>query len=251
MRPGDHFRFPWQPQLGQVLRAVLEPEATPEVSHEDPLPTAACGLSDQRLDRHARAQRGSGCACSALGRPAHTLVSSYGKTRGQTQLVPAPCAAQATCCALETRQSGECRAASASTEEEHGAVCPCLPGPGQPRLFTPRECARLQGFPERFQTLQYKQWYRCVGNAVPPPVVATVAGSLICSLFHDGHCTHPGLPAALRLTVDSAAPGRVAEDLLRAPLIWRAGAGAGGEGEDTDAECGLTVGDVLRARYTL
>ena len=49
-----------------------------------------------------------------------------------------------------------------------------------PRKLTPRECARLQGFPERFiipvsDTQAYKQF----GNSVAVPVVRAVAGKMI------------------------------------------------------------------------
>ncbi len=59
-----------------------------------------------------------------------------------------------------------------------------IPQPGKnPRLLTPRECARLQGFPETFtphptRSAAYKQF----GNAVPVPVVKAVAASIIDTL---------------------------------------------------------------------
>ena len=55
-----------------------------------------------------------------------------------------------------------------------------IPQPGRnPRRLTPRECARLQGYPESFKipvsdTAAYKQF----GNSVPVPVVCTVAKAL-------------------------------------------------------------------------
>lgn len=52
-----------------------------------------------------------------------------------------------------------------------------------PRLLTPRECARLQGFPEDFmphgtRSAAYKQF----GNAVPVPVVKEVAAAMLQSI---------------------------------------------------------------------
>jgi DNA (cytosine-5)-methyltransferase 1 len=49
-----------------------------------------------------------------------------------------------------------------------------------PRLLTPRECARLQGFPDSFKphptrSAAYKQF----GNAVPVPVVRLVAKAML------------------------------------------------------------------------
>ncbi|KKL67774.1 hypothetical protein LCGC14_2131620 [marine sediment metagenome] len=43
------------------------------------------------------------------------------------------------------------------------------------RMFTPRECARLQGFPESFKIHEKdNQAYRQFGNAVSPPVVKAI-----------------------------------------------------------------------------
>ena len=52
-----------------------------------------------------------------------------------------------------------------------------------PRKLTPRECARLQGFPEQFiipvsDTQAYKQF----GNSVAVPVIRAVANNLIHAL---------------------------------------------------------------------
>jgi hypothetical protein len=52
-------------------------------------------------------------------------------------------------------------------------------------------------------------WYRCIGNAVSPPVVALLCGSLVCALFHTASegpaCSHPGLLPALRLSLACSA----------------------------------------------
>ncbi|MCY1117544.1 DNA (cytosine-5-)-methyltransferase [Bacillus safensis] len=55
-----------------------------------------------------------------------------------------------------------------------------------PRRLTPRECARLQGFPEDFQivvsdTAAYKQF----GNSVAVPVVSLIAENMIKAIEHD------------------------------------------------------------------
>ena len=52
-----------------------------------------------------------------------------------------------------------------------------------PRLLTPRECARLQGFPENFEphptrSVAYKQF----GNAVPVPLVQEVAKCMLAQM---------------------------------------------------------------------
>ncbi|KAK3241753.1 hypothetical protein CYMTET_48509 [Cymbomonas tetramitiformis] len=55
---------------------------------------------------------------------------------------------------------------------------------GRPRFFTPRECARLQGFPDHFQLdgIDESMQYTCVGNAVSPPVITAIAHALLLFL---------------------------------------------------------------------
>ena len=62
-----------------------------------------------------------------------------------------------------------------------------VPAEPRPRFFTPRECARLQGFPEAFQIARAHEdpngpHAALFGNAVSPPVVAAVAGAMLDSL---------------------------------------------------------------------
>lgn len=53
-----------------------------------------------------------------------------------------------------------------------------------PRKLTPRECARLQGFPERFIIpVSDTQAYRQFGNSVAVPVVAAVAKAMIDYMY--------------------------------------------------------------------
>jgi len=48
------------------------------------------------------------------------------------------------------------------------------------RTMTPRECARLQGFPDKFKLPPYKtQAYKQIGNSVPVPVVTTIAQNIL------------------------------------------------------------------------
>jgi DNA (cytosine-5)-methyltransferase 1 len=49
-----------------------------------------------------------------------------------------------------------------------------------PRLLTPRECARLQGYPEKFKVHSWTmQAYRQFGNSVAVPVVRLIAKELV------------------------------------------------------------------------
>ncbi len=57
-------------------------------------------------------------------------------------------------------------------------------GPGKvPRRLTPRECARLMGFPDSFEIpVSDTQAYRQFGNAVAVPVINAVAGHMLSAL---------------------------------------------------------------------
>lgn len=51
---------------------------------------------------------------------------------------------------------------------------------GVPRRITPRECARLQGFPDSFVLHPEKKWvYHQMGNSVSVPVVSAIASELL------------------------------------------------------------------------
>lgn len=56
----------------------------------------------------------------------------------------------------------------------------------RPRFFTPRECARLQGFPDHFvietERTNAHRFYHQIGNAVVPPVVELVARAMMLAL---------------------------------------------------------------------
>lgn len=54
----------------------------------------------------------------------------------------------------------------------------------RPRFFTPRECARLQGFPEAFALdglANINRLYHHLGNAVSPPIIAAIGGSMMAA----------------------------------------------------------------------
>lgn len=55
--------------------------------------------------------------------------------------------------------------------------------PSNPRRLTPRECARLQGFPESFKIpVSDTQAYKQFGNSVAVPVVSAVASQIVAIL---------------------------------------------------------------------
>jgi DNA (cytosine-5)-methyltransferase 1 len=55
-----------------------------------------------------------------------------------------------------------------------------IPQLGQPRRLTPRECARLMGFPENLPiVVSDTQAYRQFGNAVVPPIVEAITAEIL------------------------------------------------------------------------
>ena len=90
-------------------------------------------------------------------------------------------------------------------------VVPQLP-PARPRFLTPRECCRLQGFPESFVLPDERPqgWaYTLLGNAVSAPLIAALGGAIFCCIDHGGapeaaptlpqRCRLAGIGAALRM----------------------------------------------------
>jgi DNA (cytosine-5)-methyltransferase 1 len=54
-----------------------------------------------------------------------------------------------------------------------------------PRILTPRECARIQGYPEIFEPHESRRWaYQQFGNSVAVPVIEAIANSIITSLIN-------------------------------------------------------------------
>jgi DNA (cytosine-5)-methyltransferase 1 len=64
--------------------------------------------------------------------------------------------------------------------------------PGNPRRLTPRECARLQGFPDSFRIpVSDNQAYKQFGNSVAVPVIETLAKALVKTLTNARKRSHP------------------------------------------------------------
>lgn len=104
-------------------------------------------ISDRLWEGHQRRttrnlERGTGFTafCADLDKPSNTIVARYGKD-GKECLIP---------------QKGK-----------------------NPRMLTPRECARLQGFPDNFIHSSSKtNAYRQFGNSVAVPVIRMIANRL-------------------------------------------------------------------------
>jgi DNA (cytosine-5)-methyltransferase 1 len=72
------------------------------------------------------------------------------------------------------------RTLSARYHKDGSEILVRNPTGGPPRMLTPRECARLMGFPEDFQIVVSKtQAYRQFGNAVVVPVAQFVARAVV------------------------------------------------------------------------
>jgi DNA (cytosine-5)-methyltransferase 1 len=152
------FEFPRLPSLGRVVSDVLQPSASTDAqaalsadeNERLTLTQHQLGkvLAQSYTRRHLQAKFLHNPAVAA----ARTVQSSYGHYMVGSQFVPA-----------------DSRTVALDTE----AVA------AQPwRRFSARECARLQGFPESWR-LHPQRSYNLLGNAVPPPLVAMLAGPLL------------------------------------------------------------------------
>lgn len=171
-----------------------------------------------------------------LTHPASTLVSSYASGKGlHSQFVPCDFQSPLLPLAEQKSSSGTCLAGEAITGSEEnrhlntmmvkGEMTPLLVPPDlrdmRPRCFSAREAARLQGFPETYKiTTGRKSWYRMIGNAVSPPVIAAIAGSILCALQHQGqHCHCAGVGLAINIAVEATASDRREALLTRVGLV--------------------------------
>jgi DNA (cytosine-5)-methyltransferase 1 len=94
----------------------------------------------------ANLERGTGFTafCADIDKPSKTIVARYGKD-GKECLIPQ--------------------------------------GRKNPRMLTPRECARLQGFPENYLiTVAKTSAYRQFGNSVAVPVIRVLAKEIVSHL---------------------------------------------------------------------
>ena len=135
---------------GGSVRSILEPSSSPAL--------AACELSATQWKAVQAHCRERGCEIGEralkLDSKAPALISSYHKDRFASQYV---------------------------FEEADGSQRKL------PRFLSPRECARLMGFPDSFNLgladeREISATYRQLGNAVCPPVVQAVAARVLEAL---------------------------------------------------------------------
>jgi len=85
------------------------------------------------------------------------------------------------------RWDGLCPTLRAGTDKHKGSYQAVRPiHPDEDRVITPREAARLQGFPDWFQFSPTK-WhsFRQIGNSVSPFVGEAVLDVIRCKLFRN------------------------------------------------------------------
>jgi DNA-cytosine methyltransferase len=134
-----------------------------DMLHDDKHLIQLLRLSDTTFQQLVASKRWRPSSLAWPGTVLETLISHYGTAvgRGESQLVP-------------------CRA------------------PHVPRRLSPRECARLMGFPNSYVLGQrrddqqgdmayIKERYRMFGNAVCPPLVAALAGAVL-HVVKGGRC---------------------------------------------------------------
>ncbi|KNC75036.1 hypothetical protein SARC_12431 [Sphaeroforma arctica JP610] len=154
-------------------------------------------LSDAQLNQLTNARKWKPSKLAWPDKPLNTLNSHYGVSvgKGESQLVPSP-------------------------------------APHNPRRLTPRECARVMGFPDSYTLLNrdpssrqgreayLKEQYRMLGNAVCPPVITALAGSVLArctgTLGHRNRddWASTGVEVAVALSLGAVSPNRL-ESLLQ------------------------------------
>jgi DNA (cytosine-5)-methyltransferase 1 len=90
--------------------------------------------------------------------------------------------------AVRLRNNGFCPTIRAGTGPEHGSFQALRPiHPTEPRVITPREAARLQGFPDWFMFDRTK-WhsFRQIGNSVSPILAETILRAIAGKLAKEG-----------------------------------------------------------------
>ena len=82
-----------------------------------------------------------------------------------------------------------------------------------PRRLTPRECARLMGFPDTFRIpVSDTQAYKQFGNSVAVPVIAAVAHAMRPWIAHASASRSPAHRETGSILLPSAAPSTVATE---------------------------------------
>jgi DNA (cytosine-5)-methyltransferase 1 len=143
------FEFPHVPDLGLRACDVID------YGMKDDKLLDLLRLSEKTMTQLLTGKRFRPASMAWPNSVCYTLISHYGNSvgRGESQLVPCPAPSKFV------------------------------------RRFSPRECARIMGFPNSFKLsdqserqgdmAHIKEQYRMVGNAVCPPLIAALAGAVL------------------------------------------------------------------------
>ena len=147
-KTADVFNWPDLKVVPRCVKEVLQEEVD---------------LAEFKLTEHQRSKVmasqnwASGCRVARLEGGARTLMASYKRSYHlYSEFVPA---------GNDMQESAEL--------------------PKELRFYTPRECARLMGFPESFrvgESTNRNAWYHQCGNAVCPPIIAAIMAAVQVAL---------------------------------------------------------------------
>ena len=162
------YKFPKLPNLQRRVQDILQ-----GVTTEDPLTGDEfykLKLSTHQIDKVKRQnytqQHFESRFLSDLSKPSKTLQASYTNYMVGSQFVATTTTTVATS-AVPDNDNNDDDAGDADAG-----------GSGGWRRFSPREAARLMGFPESF-TLCNQRSYHMLGNAVAPPLIASIVAPLL------------------------------------------------------------------------
>jgi len=142
------FKFPFIPDLKLCSHDVIDYDELPDEELE------VLRLEESTFEQLSQSGKWKPNHLAWPNKQLDTLTSHYGNAvgRGESQLVPSSC-------------------------------------PFLPRRFSVRECARVMGFPNNYsfrerrdgqgEMAYRKENYRMIGNAVCPPLIAALAGSVL------------------------------------------------------------------------
>ena len=183
------FQFPNVPSLKRGVKDILHSASGMDALTDDNLHSLT--LNDNQLSK-VNAQKYTQAHPEArflsdVNQPAKTIQSSYARYMVGSQFV-----------------STELHS---PREHTHGE------GSARWRRFSPREAARLQGFPESFKLCNDRA-YHMIGNAVAPPLIALVAASLLNFLEIVRLADH-GWSISKQLLIDAVPDDSRKEELQR------------------------------------
>jgi DNA (cytosine-5)-methyltransferase 1 len=184
----DKFEFPYVPDLKLRAKHVLDYDDLPDEELQ------ILRLADTTMQQLVTGGRWRPASLAWPNLVPNTITSHYGNAvgRGESQLVP-------------------------GMAHHH------------PRRFSIRECARIMGFPNTYTFLPprsnqgamayRKEYYRMVGNAVCPPLIAALAGAVLahCELGIDVDFVQHGLDTAITLAMAAtrrSTPARLPQGCL-------------------------------------